>query len=125
MRDIIVFKQYNSSANDSHFSLSSIDQIAHAIETMKNKLSTVVNKLTKLKIENMQLLQRIKELESKIEDKDKENVKKLTKLKIENMQLFKRVKELKNKIEDKNMKNVDAMIDLLEKDFNDEAFSLT
>ncbi len=92
---------------------------------MKNKLSTVVNKLTKLKIENMQLLQRIEELKSKIENKDKENVKKLTKLKIENMQLFKRVKELKNKIEDKNMKNVDAMIDLLEKDFNDQAFSLT
>jgi cell division protein FtsB len=73
----------------------------------------------------MQLLQRIKELKSKIEDKDKKNVKKLTKLKIENMQLFKRVKKLKNKIENKDMKIIDAIIDLLEKNFSDEAFSLT
>ncbi len=64
---------------------------------MKNKLSTVINKLTKLKIKNMQLFKRIKKSKSKIEDKNMKNVKKLTKLKIENIQLFKRQKKLKIK----------------------------
>jgi predicted RNase H-like nuclease (RuvC/YqgF family) len=119
MRNVVVFKQYNSSADDSHLSLLSIDQIAHAIRTMKNKLSAVMNKLTKLKIENIQLLKRVKEL------KLSTIMNKLTKLKIENKQLLKRIEDLKSKNEDKNLKNVDKIIDFLERNFDDEAISLT
>jgi hypothetical protein len=36
MRDIFAFNQYISSTKDFHFSLSSIERIAHAIKTMKN-----------------------------------------------------------------------------------------
>ncbi len=75
--------------------------------------------MTKLKIENIQLFKRVKEL------KLSAIMNKLTKLKIENIQLLKRIKELKNKNEDKNMKNVDKIIDFLEKNFDDEAISFT
>jgi archaellum component FlaC len=68
MKDILIFNQYISSAKDFHLSLSSIERIARAIKTMKNKLSTIMKELTTLKIDNIQLLKRIKELKSKIKN---------------------------------------------------------
>jgi archaellum component FlaC len=68
MKNIFAFNQYISLAKDFHLFLSSIERIAHAIKTMKNKLSTIMNKLTTLKIDNIRLLKRVKELKSKVED---------------------------------------------------------
>jgi hypothetical protein len=68
MRNIFAFNQYISSAKDSHLSLSSIERIAYAVRTMKNKLSTIMNKLTTLKIDNIRLFKRVKELKSRIEN---------------------------------------------------------
>ncbi len=68
IRDIFAFNKYISSAKDFHFSLSSIERIAHAIKTMKNKLSTIMNKLMTLKIDNIRLLKRVEKLKSKIEN---------------------------------------------------------
>jgi hypothetical protein len=46
---------------------------------------------------------------------------KLKTLKIENRRLFDRIKELKTKVESMNeMKNVDAVIDFLDRDFDDK-----
>ncbi len=68
MKNVVVSKQYNSSTSDSHLFFSSVDQIARAVRTMKIKLSTMMNKLTTLKIKNIRLFKRIKELENRIED---------------------------------------------------------
>jgi regulator of replication initiation timing len=75
MKNIFAFEQYISSAKNFHFSLSSIDQIAHAVQMIKNKLSTIMNKLTTLKIDNIRLLKRIEKLKNKVEDiKNMKNV---------------------------------------------------
>jgi archaellum component FlaC len=68
MKNILALNQYISSAKDFHLSLSSIERIAHAVKTMKNKLSTIMNKLTTLKIDNIRLFKRIKELKNKVEN---------------------------------------------------------
>jgi hypothetical protein len=68
MKNILASNQYISSAKNFHLSLSSIEQIAHAVKTMKNKLSTIMNKLMTLKIDNIRLLKRVKKLKNKIED---------------------------------------------------------
>jgi archaellum component FlaC len=68
MKNIFAFNQYISSTKDFHLSLSSIERIAHAIKTMKNKLSTIINKLTTLKIDNIRLFKRVKKLKNKIEN---------------------------------------------------------
>jgi archaellum component FlaC len=68
MKDIFAFNQYISSAKDFHLSLSSIERIAHAVKTMKNKLSTIMNKLTTLKIDNIRLFKRVKELKNNVEN---------------------------------------------------------
>jgi predicted nuclease with TOPRIM domain len=47
--------------------LSSIDRSAQAFRAMKDKLTTMKNKLKTLKIENRRLFDRIKELKIKVE----------------------------------------------------------